>query len=247
MKEDVKLIDEHGFRLDGRRWDELRPIVAKAGVLKNATGSGYFAFGNTVAIAGVFGPKEVIPKHLEDPEKAILRCRYTMAPFSTKERTSPAPSRRSMEISLVVRRALESVVFLEDFPRTMIEVYIEVLEANASTRCAAVNAAAIALADAGVPMRDLVSSVSIGVIDGQLVLDVAGKEDEAGDVDLPFAYFPRKNEIVLLQMDGIIEPEKLKEAIRVATQACKRVYEAQRLALKRKYEEMEFDLGVKNE
>lgn len=188
MKEEIKLLDENGLRLDGRKPDEMRKIEARAGVLKNADGSGYFAFGNSVAVAGVYGPRRVIPQHLEDPEKAIIKCIYSMAPFSTKERVSPAPSRRSIEISMVLRKALESVVFLHEFPRTMIEVYVEIVDANASTRCAALNAAAIAMADAGIPMRDLVSAVSVGRIGEQIILDVAGKEDELGDADIAFAY-----------------------------------------------------------
>jgi len=239
---EIKLIDERGIRLDGRRCDEMREIVAKAGILKQANGSGYFAFGNTVAIAGVFGPKEVIPKHLEDPERAIVRCVYSMAPFSTKERVSPAPSRRSIEISMVVRKALESVVFLEEYPKTMIEVYIEILEANASTRCAAINAAAIAMADAGIPMRDLVSSVSVGKVNGHLILDVSGKEDEEGDVDIPVAYYPRKNKFVLLQMDGVLTEEEFERAINLALEGCKKVYEAQKKALRQRYEEVEFEI-----
>ena len=123
------------MRNDGRKFNELRPMEAKIGVLKNAVGSAYFKMGNTIAIAGVFGPREVHPKHDEDAEKAILRTRYNMASFSTETRNRPGPSRRSKEISMVIRNALTPVLFLEDYPKTAIDVYIEVLQADASTRC----------------------------------------------------------------------------------------------------------------
>ncbi|MEM7826707.1 MAG: exosome complex exonuclease Rrp41 [Candidatus Aenigmatarchaeota archaeon] len=234
------MINEHGIRLDGRRTDEMRNIVAKAGVLKRADGSGYFEFGSTKAIAGVYGPRRV-PRFLEESERSVLNVVYYMAPFSTRERCSPVPSRRSREISLVIKHALESVIFLEEFPKTIIDVYVEILQADASTRCAAINAASIALADAGIPMRDLVASVSVGKVDGKIVLDIAGKEDEEGETDIPVAYYPRKNEFTLLQMDGIISKDEFKRAIELAILGCNKVYEKQKEALRNKYEEIELE------
>src|SRR3989344_6904138 len=222
-------------RKDGRRFDELRPMEAKVGILKNAEGSASFRLGNTVAIAGVFGPRQVHPKHEEDAEKAILRTRYNMAAFATSERGRPGPSRRSQEISMVTRGALLPTLFLEEFPKTAIDVYIEVLQADASTRCVGINAAALALADAGVPMRDLVSSCSAGKVNDTVVLDVAGKEDTEGELDLPIAYYPKRNQITLLQMDGIADSSEVKKIIQLAVKGCKQIYEKQKEALRSKY------------
>jgi exosome complex component RRP41 len=97
------------------------------------------------------------------------------------------------------------LLFLDEFPKTAIDVHIEVLQADASTRCVGINAAVLALADAGVPMRDLVSSCSAGKVGEHVVLDVAGKEDTEGELDLPVAYYPKKKHVTLLQMDGITE------------------------------------------
>ena len=69
-------------RYDGRDFKELRPIEAKAGVIKRADGSAYFKIGNTVAYAAVYGPRELHPKFLQNPERGILRCSYNMMPFS---------------------------------------------------------------------------------------------------------------------------------------------------------------------
>ena len=223
------------MRYDGRRNDELRPIEAKVGVLRNAEGSALFKFGNTFAVAGVYGPRKVHPKHEEEAERAVLRTRYSMAPFATTERSRPGPSRRSQEISFVIRQALESVIFLGEFPKTAIDVHIEVLQADASTRCAAINAAALALADAGLPMRDLIASCSAGIVNSETFLDIAGKEDTEGELDLPIAYYPMKKEITLLQMDGIASKEHVKEIIRLAISGCEQVYEEQKNALKSKY------------
>ena len=232
--EELQLI-KNGVRTDGRKLDDLRHIEAIAGVLKKADGSAMFRMGNTVAMAGVFGPRKVFPKHQEEAERAILRTRYSMAPFATTERGRPGPSRRSQEISLVTRQALSPVLFLEEFPKTAIDVHIEVLQADASTRCCGINAAAIALADAGIPMRDFVASCSAGRVQNHVVLDVAGKEDTEGEVDLPIAYYPKKKQITLLQMDGITTNKEAKEIIALAVKGCEKIYEIQKAALKKKF------------
>lgn len=235
MNEDIKLI-VNGIRSDGRKLDQLRPIEARVGVLKRADGSAFFRIGNTMAIAGVLGPRKVYPKHMEEADSAILRTDYKMAPFSTTDRSRPGPNRRSTEISMVTRKALTPVVFLEEFPKTTIDVFIEIIQADASTRCAGINAAALALADAGIPMRDLVASCSAGIVEGQVVLDVAGKEDTSGELDLPIAYYPKKKQITLLQMDGIVPPEQFKKILHLAVKGAEKIYEEQKKALRARYE-----------
>jgi exosome complex component RRP41 len=225
-------------RLNNRKNDEMRPMQAEVGVIKNADGSAMFKIGNTTAIAGVYGPKEVHPKHKEENEKAILRIRYNMAAFSTTERSRPGPSRRSKEISMVITNALTPVLFLKEFPKTAIDVYVEILQADASTRCCALNAAALALADAGIPMRDLVASCSAGKVKGELVLDIEGKEDSEGEVDLPIAYYPKKKEITLLQMDGIADKKEIEKLVKMAVKGCEDIYKLQKKTLKEKYKDI---------
>lgn len=224
-----------GKRLDGRELDQFRQIEAKVGILKRAGGSALFGFGHTIAIAAVYGPRSVHPRHMQDPQMAILRCRYNMAPFSTQERVAPKPSRRSIEISKVINKALSEVIFFDEYPKTMIDVFMEILEADASTRCAAINAASLALADAGIPMRDLVCSCSVGKIDGQIVLDVGGLEDNYGEVDIAVATIPTENKILLLQLDGIITKEEFLKALALAQRGCEQIYKIQKQALKSRY------------
>src|SRR3989338_6357320 len=225
----------NGIRIDGRKLDELRPIYAAVGVLKNANGSAMFKLGNTTAIAGVFGPRKVFPKHQEEAERAIIRTKYNMAPFATTERNRPGKKRRRTAKSMVTRQALRPLLFLDEFPKTAIDVHIEVLQADASTRCVGINAAALALADAGIPMRDLVSSCSAGKVGENVVLDVAGKEDTEGELDLPIAYYPKKKQITLLQMDGVTDSKEVKEIIKLAMKGCEKIYEEQKRALRNKY------------
>ena len=112
-------------RVDGRKADEIRPLKIVSGVLPNADGSAYIEMGRNKIIVGVFGPREMHPKRLSQPDRAVLRCRYHMAPFSVDPRRSPAPSRRDTEIGMVMAYALEPAIFLERYPRAAIDVYAE--------------------------------------------------------------------------------------------------------------------------
>src|SRR3972149_4338942 len=230
-----KLIDKKGVRLDGRKADELRPVKLQVGILPNADGSAYVEHGKNKILVGVFGPREMHPKHLSLSDRMVIRCRYHMAPFSVQERKSPAPSRREVELSKVIRESLEPSVFVDLYPRTGIDVFIEVLQADGGTRCAAITAASLAIADAGIPMRDLVVGCAAGKIDDTVVLDLYDAEDKLGAADVPVAYMPNLNAITLLQMDGILEPAEFEKAVNMAMEGCKKIYALQKEALKTKY------------
>ncbi|MCD6170894.1 MAG: exosome complex exonuclease Rrp41 [Thermoplasmata archaeon] len=224
-----------GLRIDGRKPDELRPIKIEAGVLYRADGSCYLEWGGNKVLAAVYGPREAIPRHIQDPTKALVNARYNMASFSVKERKRPGPDRRSTEISKVTSEALENVIFTELFPRTTIDVNIEVLDAEAGTRCAGITAAAVALADAGIPMRDIPVACAAGKVDGVVVLDLSAEEDQQGDADLPIAISPRSEEILLLQMDGHLTYKEFEEALELALKGAKYVSKLQKEALMKKY------------
>jgi exosome complex component RRP41 len=231
----TRLINEQGIRLDGRKIDELRPVKIEVGILKNADGSAYIQFGKNKIMAAVYGPKEVHPKHSALPDRSVLRCRYHMSPFSTEERKNPAPSRREIEISKVIREALEPALMLEDYPRTAIDVFVEVLQSDGGSRCAGISAASVALADAGINMRDLVSACAAGKVAGQVVLDVDDTEDKEGQADLPIAIMPSTNQVTLLQLDGQLNDEEFHRAFDWALSGCRTVYQLQREALIGRY------------
>jgi exosome complex component RRP41 len=231
-----KLIDEEGIRLDGRKWDELRPIKIKTGVARKASGSAYIEQGRNRILVAVYGPRELHPRHKTLPNRAVLRCRYRMAPFSTETRKSFFPTRREIEISKVLREALEPIVFSELYPRTTIDIFIEVLRSDGSTRCSGLTAASVALADAGIPIRGLIAACAIGKIDGQIVIDLTGIEDQFGEADMPVAVLSETNEIVLLQMDGMFSEDEFKNALELALNGCKKIHEIQKRSLREKYQ-----------
>ena len=227
-------------REDGRKVDELRPMEAKAGVIPNADGSAYFKIGKTTAYAAVYGPRDLFPRFLQNPKKGIIRCHYTMMPFSgSGERIRPGHSRRAQEISMVMTKALEPVVDLTDFPNSVVDIYVQFPQTDAGTRCAAISAASIALADAGIPMKDMVSSVAVGEVDGTVLADLDYNEEAYDAIvsDIPVAITHRTKEITLLQMDGEITKDSLMKGLEMAKQVSEKVYELQQKALKEKFME----------
>jgi exosome complex component RRP41 len=235
MKSEEKLI-KNGKRLDGRKFDEIRDIKIEVGVLHRAEGSCYLEWGGNKVIAAVYGPREAIPRHTQDPLRAIINARYNMAAFSVDDRKRPGPDRRSREISKVISEALCNVILVEKFPRASIDVNIEVLDAEAGTRCAGLTAAAVALVDAGIPMKDIPVACAAGKIDGEVVLDLAKEEDNYGDADLPIAIAPRTGEILLLQMDGHLTVKEFEKALNMAIKGCEKISKMQKEALTKKYE-----------
>ena len=234
MENKKKLISDDGVRTDGRRWNELRPIRMEVGQLKNADGSAYIEFGKNKIVAAVYGPKEVHPKHMVLPDRALIRCRYHMAPFSVDERKNPAPSRREIEISKVIREALEPALIAEDYPRAAIQISLVGMGVPAA-QSAGITASSLALSDAGINMRDLVVGCSSGIVDGQVVLDLNDTEDKEGSGDMPVAFMPNLNQVTLLQVDGIYTPENFRKAFELAMTGGRMVYEMQRKALLEKY------------
>ncbi len=231
----IKLIDELGRRHDGRLPEEMRPVRMRVNVLDNADGSALVEYGRTRILAAVYGPREPLQRFMILPDRALLRVRYHMAPFSTAERKSPAPSRREIELSKVLREAFEDIILVKHFPRTAIDVFVEVLQADGGTRTAAVTAASLALANAGIPMKALVAGVAVGKIEGVLVLDVDELEDGNGEADLPVAAAPSIGKVTLFQLNGVLTREEIERGLNMALDAIKRLVELEKKALVEEY------------
>lgn len=231
-------------RPDKRKIDETRKIEAKAGIIPRADGSAMFKIGNTMAYAAVYGPRNLYPKFLQNPQKGILRCSYNMMPFSgSGDRVRPGSSRRSREISMVTEKALMPVLNLEEYPNAVIDIFIELPQTDAGTRCAGICAASIALADAGLVMKSMVSSIAVGLVNDEPVADLSKEEEDIeGTVDIPIAVLPRTGELTLLQLDGEIKKEDLQKAIEIGKKACLKINDIQKKTLKDKYKQVNKDV-----
>ncbi|PAV06800.1 exosome complex exonuclease Rrp41 [Methanosphaera cuniculi] len=223
------------IREDGRSPTTFRNMKMKVGILNNADGSAYIECGGNKILVGVYGPRELHSKKHSKPDGAVLRCKYNMAPFSVVERKRPGNDRRSTEISKLISEAITPCVFLEKYPRSSIDISIEVLEAEGGTRCLGIVGASLALADAEIPMRDLISACAVGKVDDTIVLDLSEKEDQTGNADIPVAIMPRTGEITFLQMDGNLTQDEFNEALNLAYAGCEFINQMQREALLNKY------------
>ncbi|KDP28528.1 hypothetical protein JCGZ_14299 [Jatropha curcas] len=152
----MDFVSPEGLRLDGRRPMEMRQLRAQIGAVAKADGSAVFEMGNTKVIAAVYGPREVQNRSQQINDQALVRCEYSMANFSTGDRMrKPKGDRRSTEISLVIRQTMEACILTHLMPRSQIDIYVQVLQADGGTRSACVNAATLALADAGCAILSL--------------------------------------------------------------------------------------------
>ncbi len=235
----VQLIKD-GKRLDGRGPEDLRNLRIEVGVIPEADGSSFIEWGGNKIICGVYGPRECIPRHEASPYHSLVKCRYMMSPFaSLEEHSKSGPSRRSTELSKVIREVFENLILAEKFPNTQIDIYIDVLQAEGGTRTASVTAAAVALANAGIPMKDMVSAVAVGKAGGMLAVDLNKSEDNFGQSDMPMAISHRDRKLLLVQMDGLLTREEISKMLDLAEQACDSLHEVQSGALKRFYEKGE--------
>ncbi|MPY91384.1 MAG: polyribonucleotide nucleotidyltransferase [Luteitalea sp.] len=200
---------EAGQRLDGRAFNEIRPIWSEVGGLPRAHGSAVFTRGETQALVTVtLGTGEDQQKvELVDGETyKRFMLHYNFPPFSVGEVAFlRGPGRREIGHGALAERALLPVIPEEDvFPYTM-RVVSDILEANGSTSMATVAGGSLALMDAGVPLEEPVAGVAMGLIlDEQsgkfaVLTDIAGAEDHYGDMDFKVA--GTKSGITALQMD----------------------------------------------
>jgi polyribonucleotide nucleotidyltransferase len=216
-----KILQEN-TRIDGRGFKEIRPIEAKVSVLPRTHGSSLFTRGQTQSLAVTTlgtGEDEQLIEALEGEKYKSFMLHYSFPPFSVGE-TAPmrGPGRREIGHGALAEKSLLSVMpAKEKFPYT-IRVVSEILESNGSSSMATVCAATLSLMDAGVPVKDAVAGIAIGLIkEGKkavVLTDIAGLEDHFGDMDFKVA--GTKQGITAVQMDLKIEGidlDLLKECI----------------------------------
>ncbi|KAB2625396.1 exosome complex component RRP41-like [Pyrus ussuriensis x Pyrus communis] len=231
----MEYVSPEGLRLDGRRPMEI-------GVVGKADGSAVFEMGNTKVIAAVYGPREVQNR---SQQMFSVRCEYTMANFSTGDRMrKPKGDRRSTEISLVIRQTMEACIMTHLMPRTQIDIFVQVLQADGGTRSACINAATVALSDAGIPMRDLVTSCSAGYLNSTPLLDLNYVEDSAGGADVTLGIMPKLDKITLLQMDAKLPFDIFENVMQLAIEGCKAVATYIREILLENTKQLEYRRGT---
>ncbi|MCX5709000.1 MAG: polyribonucleotide nucleotidyltransferase, partial [Candidatus Omnitrophica bacterium] len=196
-----------GLRVDGRAFDEIRPITSEVAVLPRTHGSALFTRGQTQSLAVTTlgtGDDEQMVEALEGKKYKTFMLHYSFPPFSVGE-TGPmrGPGRREIGHGSLAEKALSAVMPTKDvFPYT-VRVVSEILESNGSSSMATVCASSLSLMDAGVPIKEPVSGIAMGLIKGKdkavILTDIAGVEDHFGDMDFKVA--GTKNGVTAVQMD----------------------------------------------
>ena len=230
-------------RPDGRAYDALRPIEITVGVSKFAEGSCEIRFGDTEVLC-LATVTDSVPRHLIGKAEGWVTAEYAMLPRSTPERSqreslAGRPGGRTFEIQRLVGRALRSAVDLKALGSRSVTIDCEVIQADGGTRTAAITGGYIALAHAlrhftPKPLRKNVAAVSVGFVEGQLVLDLPYAEDSIADADVNVV---ATGEGELIEVQGTAERRPFSrgdfdQVLELALKGIAQLVEAQNNALK---------------
>lgn len=227
-------ISPEGFRVDGRKVDEIRQINSVLSEGQGCAGVAIFELGDTKIVARVDGPRHpgrgVIPQH----DAGVLTCKVNIAPFAGVERSFLGPgARKTKEIEKVVKQCFQEVVLLDLFPRSEIEVTVQIMSMDGGVLGCVINAVSLALVKAGIPMKDTIVCCTAGFIKGRAVIDLTQSEYSANGMEILVGILPTKNEnIALLEMRSKLPLEYAEEVISVAEQGCRTIYESMRETMK---------------
>ena len=238
------------LRADGRQWNQLRPVRFQNGIAPYATGSTLVEFGNTRVICGIT-VEETVPRWMKEQNVTggWITAEYSMLPYSTLQRKQRDISKgkldgRSQEIQRLIGRAMRAAIDLEKIGSRTIWIDCDVLQADGGTRTAAITGAYVGLGLAVQklmsegklsvsPLLSPVAAVSIGIIEGQALLDLCYTEDVAAAVDLNLV-MNAKGEFIELQGTGeesTFSEAELAQLLAVGKEGIKALIQAQQTAL----------------
>jgi exosome complex component RRP41 len=234
------------LRNDGRKPQEVRRMRIQMGPVQaggSVAGSALVEMGLTVALATVRGPVECSRRSEELSDRAILDVTVKTAPFAPsadRRVTNPNTDRRLIETAHMLKRALEAAVLLQLYPKSRIEVAVCILADDGGRLCAAINAATLALMDAGIPMKDFVCACSAGYSGGnsdQTLVDLNRKEESANAgqpaVYLPCALLPQRGTIVLAQCEARLPSfDVMERVLEAAMEGCRAVFAIMQAAVR---------------
>jgi len=204
-KMSLQLLSEEGYRIDGRKPNELRKIRCNMGVFKQADGSAYIEQGNTKILASVYGPHEPSRNFRNElsQTKSLINVEYSQAPFCSVERKHrPRGDRRGLDMSHHIKECFEASIITTVYPKTQIDICLHVIQSDGSEFAVGVNAATLALIDAGIPMKDYTIACSASPSKEEILTDVNNIEESVGRGQFSAAIHPVTNTIVFLQDDG---------------------------------------------
>lgn len=231
------------MRGEGRAFDVKRPVTIHRGYLKNAEGSALIEMGNTRVICSATVDQGV-PRFLYGKGEGWLTAEYGMLPRSSHQRIMREAVRgrggRTHEIQRLIGRSLRAATQLNLLGEVTVIIDCDVLEADGGTRCASITGGCVALYDAlaklnlnAHPMNFFVSAISVGVVDGDILLDIDYHEDSRADVDLNVVLSENGK---FVEVQGTAEKvpfsdEQLQQMLGLARKGCMELFDAQKQAL----------------
>eukprot|EP00741_Cyanophora_paradoxa_P009020 tig00001428_g8733.t1 len=222
-------LDSNGARRDGRSWDDARPIFLKTGVVSQASGSAYVEMNKTKVICAVYGPRQSDKMQYSDTGK--LNCDFKFAAFATPVRKRGLQTQEEKEASSVIQQALGAAVQVAKFPKSVLDVFLFVVESDGGALAAGVTAAALAVADAGVEMYDLVAGASAAAVGGKLLLDPTAAEERAQSGSVLLATMPSLRQVTHVLQLGQLSQRAAVEAMELCEDACGKLHAAMRECL----------------
>lgn len=222
------------LRNDGRRVHELRRIRNRFDLFPKVDGSAYLEQGQTKVIGIVYGPRERMNSggaNAEPNELSIINCSFSQASFATAERKDPTfkGDRKSMEISLALKQIFESTILRHLYPRTQIDLAIEVIQSDGGLFSACVNVLSLALIDAGIAVSDFVVSCNAALIQHQYFQDLNYYEENSSTSsnypNLTIAYMPRTKKLNFIQLECKLPLVEFECLMKTAKRGCEQVYE----------------------
>jgi ribonuclease PH len=236
------------FRSDNRTPDQLRPVSFHPDYISTAEGSVLIEVGNTRVICTA-SIEETVPPFLRNTGKGWITSEYSMLPRSTLTRTPREVTKgrqggRTHEIQRLIGRSLRAVTDLARLGERTIWIDCDVIQADGGTRTASITAAFVALGlalqklvEAGtlssVPLRDFVAAVSVGIVDGEILLDLCYEEDSRADVDMNFV-MTAAHKLVEVQATAehqVFDEEQLGKMVALAKQGVQALIAKQRTVL----------------
>ncbi|TFG37233.1 MAG: ribonuclease PH [Syntrophobacterales bacterium] len=213
------------MRNDGRQWDEIRKCTVTRNYLKNANGSVLMEMGDTKVICTA-SVEERVPPFLKNTGRGWLTAEYSMLPMATTTRNVRESARgrlggRTHEIQRLIGRSLRSVTDLTLFGEKTVYIDCDVVQADGGTRTAAITGSFIALVDAFRSLKEegaieafgiseFVSAISVGLVDGEILLDLDYSEDSTADVDANFVMTKSGN---IIEIQGTAEGEPFRRTL----------------------------------
>jgi len=211
-------------RTNGRRNEETRPCHLRTQAVPNAAGSAYVEQGRTKIVAAVYGPRQAGPGQ-QALSEGVVTVNLQFTPFCSRSTTREENAKRALFYNSVLQGSLASVVLLERYAKTAIEVNIMVLEDDGATLTAALSAASLALADASIEMRDIAAGATVhlhagsGDARGTLLLDCDGEEEHSmpeGSAVLHLGLCPSRGVLCLIHSAGPLPPGLFEQMVLLA-------------------------------